>query len=418
MIPKSYHYQNYQQYQSFQGNQAYLPYQNYQYYQQFHNNQHYQPSQGNETQTYRPSQNYRPSQSNKTSQNYKAHLNYSRQPQVDNVPGPNFEILDPCLLNVAKSVCKIRIDTNNGSFGGSGFFLKFLINGKFYHWLVTNEHVITKEMINNKNTIQVWYNVEENNINIKLEPNERYIKTFKEHNVDATAIQIITKDDIYKDYFLEPELGYDNNNLIGKEIFIPQFPVFKQIKNARGNIVKINSDISDEFTHLAKTKKGSSGSPIFLKGNKKVIGIHKEGSVIKQENYGDFIAPVISILTCDIMIIFNKMKVNNNVFLNSQNNFGQVNHNPNGNNNILVKAINPNIQLKPLKQNMLNNNKIVPGNINNFNALNGNISNNINNNIANNKLKSKMSNENEETYVGHIENGLRHGKGTVYYKKN
>ncbi len=232
MIPKNYNYQNYQQYQPSQGNQTYRPSQNYQKYQQFQNNQHYQPSQSNKPyqlsqnyQVYQPSQNYQvyhpsqnyqvyqspqnywPSQSNKTSQNYQAHLNYSRQPQVDNVPGPNFEILDPCLLNVAKSVCKIKIDTNHGSFGGSGFFLKFLINGQFYHWLVTNEHVITKEMINNKNTIQVWYNVEENNINIKLEPSERYIKTFKEHNVDATAIQIITKDDIYKDYFLEPELG-------------------------------------------------------------------------------------------------------------------------------------------------------------------------------------------------------------------
>ena len=94
-------------------------------------------------------------------------------------------------------------------------------------------------MINNKNIIQVWYNVEDNKIDVKLEQNERYIKTFKEHRVDATAIQIIPKDDIYKDYFLELELGYDNNNLIGKEIFIPQFPGLKQIQNARGKILEI-----------------------------------------------------------------------------------------------------------------------------------------------------------------------------------
>ena len=192
MIPKSYNYQNNQQFQPSQNNyQVYQPSQN--------NYQVYQPSQNNH-QVYQPSQNnqvyHQLSQKYQTSQNYQAHLNYSRQPQVDNVPGPNFEILDPCLLNVAKSVCKIRIDTNHGSFCGSGFFLKFLINRKFYHWLVTNEHVITKKMINNKNTIQVWYNVEDNNINIKLDPNERYIKTFKEYKVDATAIQIINKDDI------------------------------------------------------------------------------------------------------------------------------------------------------------------------------------------------------------------------------
>ena len=319
-------------------------------------------------------------------QNYQAYQPYNiinyRQQQVDNVPGPNFEILDPCLLNVSKSVCKIRIDTILGSFGGSGFFLKFLINGKFYYWLVTNEHVITKEMINNKKTINVSYNIESKSLNIKLEMSERYIKTFKEHKVDATVIQIRSKDGIYEDYFLEPELGYDNNNLVGKEIFIPQFPSFQQIKNARGIIKQISYESPNEFVHLAKTQKGSSGSPIFLKGNKKVIGIHKEGNPIMQENYGDFIAPIISILTADIMNIFN-------VSLNSQNNFGQVNNNLNNYSNInshfVVGPVNPINQLKPLNQinqNMMNINKALQGNMNNSNAMNG-ISNNINNNSIN-----------------------------------
>ena len=167
------HSQNYQQYHPSQNNKVYKPSQNYQQYQPFQNNQVYhQPSQNNQvylqpsqkyqtSQNYQVYQNYRSSQSNQTSNNYQTHLNYSRQPQVDNVPGPNFEDLDPILLNVFKSVCKIRIDTNNGSFGGSGFLLKSLINGQFYKWLVTNEHVITKEMINNKNAIKVWYNFED-----------------------------------------------------------------------------------------------------------------------------------------------------------------------------------------------------------------------------------------------------------------
>ena len=406
-------YQVYQNYQPSQNYQVHQPSQNYQVHQHSQNYQQYQPSQNN-NQVYKPSQNnqiykhsqkyqvyqqrshnYIPSQSNQTSQNYKAHLNYSRQPQVDNVPGPNFEDLDPCLLNVAKSVCKIRIDTNHGSFVGSGFFLKFLINGKFYNWLVTNEHVITKEMIKNKNMIKVWYNIEEKILEIKLDISERYIKTFKEHRVDATVIQIRSHDKVYEDYFLEPELGYANNTLVGKEIFIPQFPGFKQIKNARGNITRIADASSYEFTHCAKTQKGSSGSPIFLKGNKKVIGIHKEGSITKKENYGDFIAPIISILTCDIML--KKMQINNNISFNSQNNFGQVNPNPNNNSNIFGAA-NPNNQLNPLNQNMMNNNIIAPGNINN--------------------LKSQKNNENEERYVGQLVNGLRHGKGIMKSKKD
>ena len=94
-------------------------------------------------------------------------------------------------------------------------------------------------MINNKNTIKVWYNFEDKSFEIKLDINERYIKTFKEHKIDATVMQIKPRDNIYEDYFLEPELGYANNTLVGKEIFIPQFPGFKQIKNARGNITLI-----------------------------------------------------------------------------------------------------------------------------------------------------------------------------------
>ena len=82
-------------------------------------------------------------------------------------------------------------------------------------------------MINNKNMILVLFNIENNSINIKLDKNERYIKTFIDKKIDATLIQITSKDNIYKDYFLEPELGYDNNNLVGKEIFIPQFPGFQ-----------------------------------------------------------------------------------------------------------------------------------------------------------------------------------------------
>ena len=93
-------------------------------------------------------------------------------------------------------------------------------------------------MIKNKKEINVSFNIEKKNINLKLDQSERYIKTFKENNVDATVIQIRSKDRVYEDYFLEPELGYDNNNLVGKEIFIPQFPALQPIQNARGIISK------------------------------------------------------------------------------------------------------------------------------------------------------------------------------------
>ena len=121
--------QNYTTYQPSQNYTAYQPSQNYQVYQSSQNYQVYQPSQN--YQAFQPTQNYQPTQNNQLSQNYKPYPTYKiinyRQLQVDNIPGPNFENPDPYLLDVAKSVCKIKIDTNHASFGGSGFFLKFLI---------------------------------------------------------------------------------------------------------------------------------------------------------------------------------------------------------------------------------------------------------------------------------------------------
>ena len=49
-----------------------------------------------------------------------------------------------------------------------------------------------------------------------------------------------------------------------------------------------------EFVYNASTDDGSSGSPIFIKGTTKVIGIHKAGSGNEEIkiNYGDFIWPI------------------------------------------------------------------------------------------------------------------------------
>ena len=75
-------------------------------------------------------------------------------------------------------------------------------------------------------------------------------------------------------------------------------------------IIKINEY---EFTHLANTEYGSSGSPIFLKDSTDVIGIHKQGNIKKTENYGDFIYPVINIIKEDI-----QKKRNNGKYINGK----------------------------------------------------------------------------------------------------
>ena len=62
-------------------------------------------------------QAFQPSSDNQHSQNYQVYptsniINY-REKQIEVVPDLPFEVLDHCLLHVAKSICKIRIDTNH-----------------------------------------------------------------------------------------------------------------------------------------------------------------------------------------------------------------------------------------------------------------------------------------------------------------
>ena len=149
-------------------------------------------------------------------------------------------------------------------------------------------------MIKNKDNIYIYYDYEFENIVIRLDENERYIKSFRDIKIDATVVQILPKDKINEIYFLSPDLDYsDKNQLNGKQIYIPQYASGAELKNARGIIKSINED---EFIHLVSTVYGSSGSPIFLKDSLKVIGIHKERDLYKEENIGDFISPIFNII--------------------------------------------------------------------------------------------------------------------------
>ena len=83
----------------------------------------------------------------------------------------------------------------------------------------------------------------------------------------------------------------NNIDYIYQKIYIPQYPEDK-LSVSEGRIIKIND--SNELVYDASTEDGSSGSPIFLKNTKEVIGIHKEGNThTRKENYGTLINSII-----------------------------------------------------------------------------------------------------------------------------
>ena len=80
---------------------------------------------------------------------------------------------------------------------------------------------------------------------------------------------------------------------INKEIYIVQYPGGNDLSYSEGKIKDVNNY---EITYDASTQTGSSGSPILLKDTTEIIGIHKQGSNYKKENYGTLIYSFIQIL--------------------------------------------------------------------------------------------------------------------------
>ena len=199
--------------------------------------------------------------------------------------------IDDCLYIVCKSICKIKAANSIGS----GFLIKLYKENSPLYCLMTNEHVITKEMTENKKVIEIFYDNQNLRLEIKLDKEKRFIKDYLYLGIDAIIIEIIKEDNIKDNYFLSPNMEYINGykEFENKEIYIPQYPGGEELSHSEGKIKSINNY---EFSHLASTQKGSSGSPIFIKGSTTVIGIHNKSKRNKRENYGNFIGPIIESL--------------------------------------------------------------------------------------------------------------------------
>ena len=204
------------------------------------------------------------------------------------------------VLEVSGAICRIIINNTIGT----GFFMRLEKSNKSFYCLITCEHVIKEEMIDSKNEIEVYYDNQKSKLKFPLNKDERFIRSYRYINIDATVIEILQKDNVDDKFFLLPNLDYINGyeQFEGQDIYIPQFPGEKNLSFSLGKIKLINI-YTNEFTHLASTRPGSSGSPIFLAGSSLVLGIHKKSKIKKEENYGNFLGPVFnSLKNCNILV--------------------------------------------------------------------------------------------------------------------
>ena len=211
---------------------------------------------------------------------------------------------------LSQTITRIQIENKIST----GFFMKMNIQGKIHYFLLTSAHSITKENINSKITISIFYGRKktETEKKIELDNNKRFIKCFIDDDIDATIIEILPEDKIPENKYLYPDLNYINgfDNYINEKIIFtagyPDMGIYKGEKHySGGEIFGIKFDNDDNnnnknyhFYHKCSTKKGSSGSPL-VNASLQVIGIHYGGNKKKSLNFGVFVGAIIKILNND-----------------------------------------------------------------------------------------------------------------------
>ena len=184
----------------------------------------------------------------------------------------------------SKSVCKL----SHKNIYGTGFFMKY----NSLDFLFTNYHIISKELINESIKLELH---DKKEIVIMLKNDIRKIKFF-EPPLDVTVIQIIEKDKIEDIDYLDYDQNYSNGFRLYKNenVFSSGYPFGEKLQTGIGHIINVDGY---EFEHDIPTEKGSSGSPIILSSNQKIIGIHKLAN--RNYNQGTFIGAIIDELTKD-----------------------------------------------------------------------------------------------------------------------
>ena len=161
--------------------------------------------------------------------------------------------------------------------------------------LMTNNHVLNQKGLL-KNLISINFDLENKSYN--LNPKNHFI--FSDPFLDVTFIQM-------KDKELD-ELGIDcleihEEESITDDAFIVQYPNGKNLSIAQG---KIKSRWGFNLFHIVSTNHGSSGGPLVLINDNKIIGIHKCGMKELKCNAATNIQTIIIALR----VIYNS-KINN-----------------------------------------------------------------------------------------------------------
>ena len=214
--------------------------------------------------------------------------NIKKEKWLENSTGPIF-------INTAKTIiyqmenclCKIKSKLSSGS----GFFCKIPYPDQSHlsPVLVTANFVVVSD-VKKGNSLKISLNDDKEFREIKL--NNR--KIFMNHELACAFIEILPEDkiinflEIDSDLFKNKEIEYIYKR---KSIYVLHYPRGEKAAMNSGILKNLNNET---IIHLCNTEPGSSGGPIILLDNLKVIGFHKGSKMKYPENEGILIKYPIS----------------------------------------------------------------------------------------------------------------------------
>jgi len=245
--------------------------------------------------------------------------------------------LETILYQMKNCICEIH----KGEKKGTGFLVRIPYINNSLTVLITNEHVFgLKDVIAGINITLSLNNLNKTK-DIKINSKR---KIYINEILDVTIIEIKKEQDNINDFLSLDEqiynfqnynnINYYNNIYKGQSIYLLNYMGGNEIFSSFG---LLNGIENYEISHKCSTDQGSSGSPIILLNNNKVIGVHHTGSAHKfKMNFGTLLAkPILDfqkISNSNLLVI----KKNNIQYSNIYNMNLNISNYSNNTNNILT----------------------------------------------------------------------------------
>ena len=191
------------------------------------------------------------------------------QPIYEDIPMMNpYQIKGIMFSDIEKCVCKIIRKTKYGS----GFFCE--VPEKNMKLLITNNHILNEVYLEEGNKISYMISENENEFFYEIDlEKDRYKLT--NNALDLTIIEILNEDNIKN--FLK--INYDPY-AVNDEIFTYQYAGGVKLGFSFGKFLQKENNL---LIYDIPTKRDSSGAPLLLVKNSKVIGVHYKDTVFNAE---------------------------------------------------------------------------------------------------------------------------------------